>query len=238
MRRRSMNNNDKPPQPNFSGAQPLVLAGIICFVGFVVLMAAWLIAQAITPDGQDPGSTFIVVLCVMVAGLVGYGSYLVREGRRKNSDRKSMQESRDTTKEQDANNLDTQRRLEESQYRVDTGLDEKTSLASPVVEKASECKLKFEYHELTSEERAKEELQEIDEQAKLKEREKSTSTIVCPNCGSSDFIPQERGYSVGWGFLGAMLTGGAAGFLLGAPGSHKIVEVKCLHCGYAWRFGN
>lgn len=60
-------------------------------------------------------------------------------------------------------------------------------------------------------------------------------TVKCPRCGSPQFIPQTRGYSLGWGLLGAIFTG-ALGLLAGAPGSSRVVEVRCRECGFVWKF--
>ena len=61
----------------------------------------------------------------------------------------------------------------------------------------------------------------------------TTNSVKCPSCGSSDFSSHKKGYDVGKGILGALLSFNVIGLLYGADNKGKV-EITCLNCGYTW----
>jgi len=64
---------------------------------------------------------------------------------------------------------------------------------------------------------------------------KSDDPIKCPKCGSSQFLADKKGFSLGKAVAGDVLLGpvGLLGGMLGA----KKVRLTCLKCGCTWKPG-
>ena len=63
-------------------------------------------------------------------------------------------------------------------------------------------------------------------------RKKKTKKISCPECKSTDFTTNKKGFGLGKAVGGLILTGGV-GLLGGFIGSQKI-NITCLSCGNRW----
>jgi len=62
---------------------------------------------------------------------------------------------------------------------------------------------------------------------------KTTPTVACPNCRSTQVTAQKQGFGLGKAAVGGVLTGGI-GLLAGFIRSRKIY-ITCLNCGHKWK---
>lgn len=60
--------------------------------------------------------------------------------------------------------------------------------------------------------------------------------LYCPNCGSSQFVANKKGFGAKKALLGGFLTGGI-GLFAGFIGSNKI-KITCLKCGHTYKPGD
>jgi predicted RNA-binding Zn-ribbon protein involved in translation (DUF1610 family) len=66
-------------------------------------------------------------------------------------------------------------------------------------------------------------------------KEANSSTIRCPKCKSDQITSHKKGYGMGKGAAGFVLTGGV-GLAVGFFGANKV-KVTCLSCGNSWKAG-
>ena len=65
------------------------------------------------------------------------------------------------------------------------------------------------------------------------QRMEAQGAVYCPKCLSPSVTARKRGFSLGKGLAGSMISP-TAGLIAGVTGSNKL-ECVCLNCGHTWK---